>query len=94
MIPKVGTGPSKTDRSCSDKMIYCGCGSMPASGSSPFFPASVPFFGPALGTAEPREGGVSSPRSRAGFSPLSSALISSPDSVSYSRSPSASATKS
>ena len=47
------------------------------------------FVAPAFGTAEPRDGGVSSPRSRDGFLPAISCLISSPDSVSYSSSPSA-----
>jgi hypothetical protein len=42
-----------------------------------------------LGTVEPRLGGVSSPRSREGFWPAMICLISSPDSVSYSSSPSA-----
>jgi hypothetical protein len=43
-----------------------------------------------LGTADPRLGGVSSPRSRDGLLPAISCLISSPDSVSYSSRPSAS----
>ncbi len=40
-----------------------------------------------LGTAEPRDGGESSPMSREGFLPASSSLISSPERVSYSSSP-------
>jgi hypothetical protein len=51
------------------RAAYCGCGSMPPSGSEPFLRLPPP-VAPAFGTAEPREGGVSSPRSRDGFSPF------------------------
>jgi hypothetical protein len=62
----------------------CGCGSRPAFRLVALGRTDLV---PAFGTAEPRLGVESSPRSREGFSPRISALISSPVSVSYSSKP-------